>query len=328
MSATHAATSSAVGGSPARMLCRCRSVSRTEPTSIETTWVGARSPRMSSVEPPPMSTTNTGGAGGRASDRTAPSKASAASSSPDTTSGSMPSRARTPATKTSALRASRVADVAQKRTRRGAVVADQHGVLVERGERPLQRSRRELARAVDALTEADHPHLADGDLGQRADQQLDRVGAAVDGGDHRDGRCRAVAARPPQPAARPPRTGPRPTSPPSASSTSSPSGFTPGPWASDCAGQDVQALDPVGHPAGGDALDLRHRARARPGAAEVALVSALGTPPPARARRRAGPASASSGRTPRASRCATPPAGTSGRTSSGTAFRSAAAARW
>ena len=60
MSATQAATSAAVGGSE----CRCRSCSRTEPMSIESAASGAVAPRISSVEPPPMSTTSTGGAGG------------------------------------------------------------------------------------------------------------------------------------------------------------------------------------------------------------------------------------------------------------------------
>lgn len=64
-----------------------------------------------------MSMTSTGSSGSRSRLRTAPSKLSKASSSPETTSGSTPSRARTPAAKTSALEASRVAEVAQKRIR-------------------------------------------------------------------------------------------------------------------------------------------------------------------------------------------------------------------
>ena len=115
MSATQAATSAAVGGSE----CRCRSCSRTEPTSIESAESGAVAPRISSVDPPPMSTTSTGGAGVSRRLRTAPSKDSAASTSPDTTSGSTPSRSRTPVTKSAAFEASRVADVATNRTRSG-----------------------------------------------------------------------------------------------------------------------------------------------------------------------------------------------------------------
>ena len=67
-----------------------------------------------------MSTTSTGADGATRRLRTAPSKDSAASTAPDTTSGSTPSRSRTPATKTSAFDASRVAEVATKRTRSGA----------------------------------------------------------------------------------------------------------------------------------------------------------------------------------------------------------------
>ena len=56
MSARQAATCPAVGGSA----CRCRSCSRTEPMSIEPAASGADRPRISSVDPPPTSTTSTG----------------------------------------------------------------------------------------------------------------------------------------------------------------------------------------------------------------------------------------------------------------------------
>ena len=113
MSATAAATSGAVGGSE----CRWRSWSRTEPMSMEWAELGRSSPRISSVEPPPTSSTSTGRGTARERSRTAPENASAASSAPEITSGSTPNRARTPATNTSALLASREADVAQKRMR-------------------------------------------------------------------------------------------------------------------------------------------------------------------------------------------------------------------
>ena len=76
MSAVAASTSAAVGGSE----CRCRSCIRTEPMSMECSEVGAVSPRISSVEPPPTSMTSTGAGGVSRRLRTAPSKDSRASS--------------------------------------------------------------------------------------------------------------------------------------------------------------------------------------------------------------------------------------------------------
>ena len=119
MSATQAATSSVVGGS----LWSRRSWSRTEPMSIDVAAVACgvapALPRISSVDPPPMSTTRTGSVAGARRSRTAPSNARAASSAPLSTSGQTPSRSWTPCAKTSPLAASRVADVAQKRIRSG-----------------------------------------------------------------------------------------------------------------------------------------------------------------------------------------------------------------
>ena len=72
MSATQAVTSAIVGGSERR----CRSCIRTEPMSIECAADGGAvsdAPRISSVEPPPMSTTRTGSAGASRRLRTAPS---------------------------------------------------------------------------------------------------------------------------------------------------------------------------------------------------------------------------------------------------------------
>ena len=80
---------------------------------------GSDAPRISSVEPPPMSITSTGSDGVARRLRTAPSNDSAASTSPDTTSGSTPRRERTPATKSAAFDASREAEVATNRTRDG-----------------------------------------------------------------------------------------------------------------------------------------------------------------------------------------------------------------
>ena len=214
MSATQAATSAAVGGSE----CRCRSCSRTEPMSIESAASGAAAPRISSVEPPPMSTTSTGVAGRRRRLRTAPSKDSAASSSPRHDLGLDAEPRPDPGDELVGVRGVPGGRGRHEPhpIRRHAVRPDQRGVLVDRGERPLQRLVGEPAGAVDVLAEPHHPHLADVDVRQRPDQQLDGVGAAVDRGDPR---------RHTQ--------GPDSHHSPSRSSTSSPSGFTPRPWASD-----------------------------------------------------------------------------------------------
>ena len=221
-----------------------------------------------------MSTTSTGGAGGAARERTAPSKASAASSSPDTTSGSMPSRARTPATKASALRASRVADVAQKRTlvapwsriRTAYSSSAANARSSAAGASSPVRSTPSPSRTIRISRTATSGSAPISSLIVLVPQSIaatTSVTGVVTCGTH----------------------GPSAHQSPSSASTSSPSGFTPWPWASDCAGQDVQALDPVGHPAGGDALDLRHVEPGLPrelGAGlEVALVRHGGTPPPA-----------------------------------------------
>ena len=59
----------------------------------------------------------------------------------------------------------------------------QSGVLLDRGEGALERLVREPAGAVDPLAQAHHPRLPDDHVGHGADEQLDRVGAAVDGRD-------------------------------------------------------------------------------------------------------------------------------------------------
>ena len=174
--------------------------------------------------------------------------------------------------------ASRVAEVAQKRTpvgRRARAISV--GVLVDRGERPRQRLVGAAARCGRRPGRAG-PSASRGPatVGQVADQQLDRVGAAVDGGDAVSGRRlldrrrRARAHQSPEQVehlvaerVHAAALGQR------------------------LAGQHVQALHPVGHPAGGDALDLGHvePELAAAGAAEVALVRGGGTPRPAPGRR-------------------------------------------
>ena len=86
-------------------------------------------PSTNSVLPPPRSTTSTGSSPREGRTLPAPAKDSAASSSPVITSGSTPSRSRMPSTKTCRLLASRVAEVATKRTAFGAVLADQCRVV-------------------------------------------------------------------------------------------------------------------------------------------------------------------------------------------------------
>ncbi len=114
MSATAASTWSPEGGSWARW----RSLRRTDPMSRDcaTSTVPSARPRMSSVDPPPMSQTRIGSdSGGNA--RVAPRKLSRASSSPSSTSGSTPTRSRTPVRNSSEFSASRAAEVAQNLVR-------------------------------------------------------------------------------------------------------------------------------------------------------------------------------------------------------------------
>ena len=190
---------------------------------------------------------------------------------PATTSGPTPSRSRTPAANTSPLLASRVAEVAQKRIRSTRVRGDERGVLVDRGERALQRLVGEPAGAVDALAEPDHPDLAlehRDRRGEVGDQQLDRVGAAVDRGDPVMTLDRSRLTQ-----------GPAAHQSPSRSSTSSPSGFTPRPWASawpasTCRHLTRSGMPPAEMPAiSGDLAD-------RGPGGEVGLVRGARTPPP------------------------------------------------
>ena len=155
-----------------------------------------------------------------------------------------------------------------------------------------------------------------GDVGQVADQQLDGVGAAVDGGDRSAHRSTAATH------------GPAAHHAPEQLEHLVAERVDARALGQGLAGQHVQALDPVGHAAGGDAVDLGH---ARPSSAPRRRGSARGRrgrPRPARGPRRAAPASPSSGPSPRGCRSARRRAGRSGSRSSGTACRRAAAARW
>ncbi len=120
----------------------------------------AAEPRTSSVEPPPMSTTSTGSAGACRRLRTAPSKASAASSSPETTSGSTPSRCADPGDEDLGVLRVPAGRGGAEPDPVDVVRGDQGGVLVDGREGPLQRLVGEPAGRVDALAEPDHPHLA------------------------------------------------------------------------------------------------------------------------------------------------------------------------
>ena len=145
-------------------------------------------------------------------------------------------------------------------------------------------------------------------------EQLDRVGAAVDRGDrsHVIGRLDARTGRPPVAQLVEHLVAER---------------VDAAALGQRLRGQHVQALDPVGHAAGRDAVDLRHAAELGPGR-EVALVRrgvrrrqlGVGAEPRLHLLHQA--------RSPRASRSATRPAGRSGRRWSGTACRRAAGARW
>ena len=242
----------ATGGS----VCRWRSLSRTEPMSSEwaASTVPSAEPRMSSVEPPPMSRTSSGsGSGGRS--RIVPAKLVRASSSPTRTSAFTPTRSRMPAEELLDV-------VGVAGGRRGAEadlgdveLAHLLHVALDGREHPLQRRLGDVAGAVDALAETDHLHLAydvAAGAGRHVEvghEQPQRVGAAVEGGDAGH-EVSAVRSTVDAGTARPPLTqlvehlvaqrvhaatlGQR------------------------LRGEHVQALDPVGHATGGDARDLRH----------------------------------------------------------------------
>ena len=127
------------------------------------------------------------------------------------------------------------------RRRRGAeadpgdvVRVQDRGVLVDRGEHPHQCLVGQPAGRVDALAQPDDARLPHRHLRQVADQQLDGVGAAVERRHLRPPHIRH-RARPP-------------TRRPTASSTSSPRGFTPGPAASACAASTCRHFTRFGMP--------------------------------------------------------------------------------
>ena len=156
MSATQAATSA--GGRRVGVQVPLVQPHRADVHRVRGVGPAARSPRISSVEPPPMSTTSTGSAGG---------VAQVAHRTVEGERGLLVAR--------TAPRARRRAARAPRRRRRrrsrrrgwprwrrsGSAVdvvrPDQRGVLVDRGERPLQRLVGQPAGAVDVLAEPDHP---------------------------------------------------------------------------------------------------------------------------------------------------------------------------
>ena len=168
----------------------------------------------------------------------------------------MPSRARTPATKTWALLASRVADVAQNRTRVAPWSRISTAYSSSAANARSSAAWRELARTVDTLTEADpSASLGTATSGRRADQQLDRVGAAVDRSDYLASR-RSLRGPAHPSVGRPSTHGPSAHHSPSSVEHLVAERVHTRALRQRLPGQDVQALDPVGHPAGGDALDL------------------------------------------------------------------------
>ena len=210
-------------------------------------------PSTSSVEPPPMSATSSGSATpGRPA--TAPVNDSSASARPVITSGSTPRVRCTIARNSSALPASRVAEVATIRTRTAPSSAMRRGVVRQRLPGALDRRRGQPAGPVDPLAEPDHPHLAV-HVGQphRAavgHQQPDRVGAAVDGR-HPVHDCRASGSG---------RFDARARLPPVAQRGQRlvAQRVHPGPGGQRVRHQHVQALHPGGHSAGRDAAGLGH----------------------------------------------------------------------
>src|SRR5690606_34925285 len=120
----------------------------------------------------------------------------------------------------------------------------QLGVVGERRPGPLQRLGRELTCGVDTLTQPHDPHLAmhvaqpAARAGPVGDEQPARVGAAVDGGDPAYRRIHVSRSTIPSIAG----------SSASIANASSPSGLTPGPFASECAISTCRHLTRSGMP--------------------------------------------------------------------------------
>ena len=154
-------------------------------------------PSTNSVLPPPRSTTRTWSLPGRAARCWPRRRTGRLPRRPEMTSGSTPSRSRTPSTKTWRLPGVAAGGGGHKAHRLGPVFADQGGVIRGGRERALQRFGSKLAGGVHALAEPHHAHLPDhvGEFGRAVtavdvgDQQADGVGTAVDGSDagHRSG---------------------------------------------------------------------------------------------------------------------------------------------
>ena len=246
--------------------------------------------------------------------RVAPSKTSAASSSPDSTSGATPSRSRTPAVKTSALRGvagRRGGAEADPGRRRGRAISAAYSSTAANVRASASSASRPVA-STPCPSRTIRDSRTDDRRGRSPIRSLmvlvpQSIAAILSHGARHAGPSAHHVAR----AARAPRrrAGSRPARRPA-----------PG------AASDVQALDPVGHPAGGDAGDLRHVAELGAGG-EVGVVRGGVRRGELGVRRRAGPPSPASAPSPRGCRSATPRAGRSGSTSSGTACRRAAAAR-
>ena len=279
------------------------------------------SPRISSVEPPPMSTTSTGVAGvvAQVADRAVEGQRGLLGA------GDHLGRRRRAARGRPRRRRRRWRRRGWPRWRRTGsastpCAAIERGVLVDRGERARQRLVGEPAGAVDVLAEPDDPHLAPDRRrsGERRPTSSLIVLVPQSIAATRSSPCWSRSG---------PTQGPEAHHSPSSVEHLVAERVHAAALGEGLAGQHVQALDPVGHAAGGDPVDLGDladrgpRRRGRPRARRR-------TPRRARGRRRAGPASPSSARTPRGCRSATRRAGRSGRRSSGTACRRRAAARW
>ena len=164
--------------------------------SIEIRPSGFSLPTMNSVEPPPTSTTRYGV--GSCKPAVAPRNDSAASSSPESSSGRTPRSASVAGSKKSSrLRASRDALVAVSPHPRGTESFDDLPVLAQHRDRALDRVGSQRAIGVDARAQSGDAHLALDRRGIRVgtvpvdvgDEQAGGVGTDVDGGDAASSGC-------------------------------------------------------------------------------------------------------------------------------------------